>query len=260
MFDLDYLLNASKIQLGYVITSVIMFFIYRLFLCFFIYADGKERDIKSKKKWAVLSLIFGVVAAVIYGVCYRKKKDRYSVTPKKCYLVIMIVSLVVSHTAYNVFNLSNTGEFGYILNPEIGFDESSVVTFGNSRGRKVILDKMGNEYTFSQRNGLLYFDENGVAYKCLDDTWSTLFNTDTQQKYSEDDYDFYINDEGYLCIFENLHELCEYSNEYCDVYYDDEHLYYSLSDVCWDREGNVVFPEFIEEVNDYTYDMVASEI
>ncbi|MDE6469521.1 MAG: hypothetical protein K2L19_00680 [Eubacterium sp.] len=147
-----------------------------------------------------------------------------------------------------------------MLNPETDYDETSVVVYENNKGKKVRLDKMGNEYTYHQRNDLLYFDRNGVAYKCLDDTWSTLQNTESNQIYSENDYDFYIDDCGYLCIFTDQYELDLYENEYDHICYDDEHLYFSLSSVNWDRDGNVIFPEFINGMNIIVHQHTAADI
>lgn len=260
MFDFDALINISNIQLGYLIAYILVFFIYRLFLALSVYIDGKENNIKFKGLWSFTSFVFGVISVIIYTVCSRNKRIKAASVCKKCFIIIAVAALLLSSAVYIVFGLSKTGEFGYILNPELDFDETCVVTFENNKGKKVIFDKMGNEYTFFKRNDLLYFDRNGDSYKCLDDTRSTVLNTENNQIYSEDDYNFYIDDEGYLCLIDDLYELYEYKNDCCNVYYDEEHLYYPISVVCWDKDGNVVFPQYIDELNSFTYEMAAREI
>lgn len=80
-----------------------------------------------------------------------------------------------------------------------------VVSFEDDKGRKVIFDKIGNSYTYSQRNELMYYDESDNSYKCLDDTCLMLFKIVNQQFYLEEDYVFYINNDGYFCL---LYEFC----------------------------------------------------
>lgn len=256
MFDFIDIFMASNIQLVYVIGCFVMFFIYRLFLCLSIHTDSKEKDIKCKTVWSVFSFLFGAVVAIIYDVINHKKKKAFTIKSKRFFVGIMISALFLSGVSYITFELSNTGEFGYILNPDIGFDETTVVTFENDKGRKVILDKMGNEYTFSRKNEMVYYDRNGVGYKRLGDN-SSFVNAENQEVYSDSDYAFYIDNKGYLCMLKDDYNLNAYENEYTDIYYDDEYLYYSVSDVYWDREGNIVFPQYIDEVNNITYEMVA---
>jgi hypothetical protein len=203
----------------------------------------------------LLTFLFGIIVPIIYAIVNRKHKATKQYKFKNVFLVLSIILIILSYSGAICYNLSYAGEFGHILDPEISFDESSTVTFKNNWGRKVILDKKGNEYIYSQRSNLLYFDRNGGSYKCIDDVWSTLKNTENQCVYTELEYDFYIDDEGYLCFFDNLYELNQYENDVCPVYYD-EHLYFPIDVVSWDKEGNVVFSEYINELNNLTYDIV----
>lgn len=249
MISFNELTNISNIQLSYLIACCVLFVLYRIFISLTMYMDAKERQVSCKLVWSATTLLFGVFIPIIYIAVNHKNKKKQSLKYKKTFLIVSMILLVLSCCGKILFDLSQTGEFGYMLNPDTKYDESSVVVYDNDKGRKVRLDKMGNEYTYHQRNDLLYFDRNNVGYKCLDDTWSTLLNTESNQVYSENDYDFYIDDCGYLCIFNNQYELDVYENEYDHICYDDEHLYFSLPFVCWDREGNIVFPEFINGMN-----------
>lgn len=117
MFDFGDLICASNIQLGYVITAAIMFCIYRLFLCLSVYSDGKERNVYRKGIWSISSLLFGVVVAIIYALCNREKERGFVLNQKKYFICVLIISLILYVFARTLFELSFTGEFGYILNP-----------------------------------------------------------------------------------------------------------------------------------------------
>lgn len=251
-------LNASDLQLRYIWVCIISFIVYRLSLGISVYIDGKERDISGKGWWSGLSLIFGAFVSIIYAICNHKKKDRDVIKFKSFFVVSVFIALFLSNTFFMCYELSFTGEFGYMLNPETAFDESTVVTFENERGKKVILDKMGNEYTFSNRGQFLYYEEDGTSYFRMGEFGELLRNSKTEELLSDSDYDFYINDDGYLCIFEDPSELSSYFCEYSSVYYDEEHLYFDLSAVSWDRDGEIVFPDYIHEMNNLTFDNVVN--
>lgn len=249
MIYFDELTNVSSIQQGYLIACCVFFVLYRIFISITMYTDAKERQTSYQLVWSAATLLFGVFIPIIYIVVNHKNKRKQFLKCKIIFLIVSLIFLALSGCGKIFFDLSQTGEFGYILDPVTEYDETSVVVYDNDKGKKVRLDKMGNEYTYYQRNDLLYFDRNNVGYKCTDDTWSTLLNTESNQVYSENDYDFYIDDGGYLCIFEDQYELDVYENEYAHICYDEEHLYFSLDCVCWDKEGNIVFPEFINGMN-----------
>ena len=257
-FSYQFLTDLSGFQIFYLVLWLAGFVLYRAFLCITVNASAKEKQVKCRPLWSLLTFLFGVIVPIIYAIVNRKHKATKRYKSKNIFLVLSIILIILSYSGVFCYHLSYTGEFGYILNPEISFDETSTVTFKTSWGRQVILDKKGNEYTFFNKNELLYYEEDGTAYKCPDGHASTLMNVESQRVYREDEYDFYVNDDGYLCIFENFHELNCYENDYCSVYYDNEHLYFPIDAVNWDREGKIVFPEFIDEMNSLTYESVAN--
>ena len=256
--SLDGLVNISGFQIFYLVLWFSCFVLYRIFLCLIVNSSAKERQVKCRTLWSILTFLLGVIVPIIYAIVNRKHKAAKRYKSKNVFIVLSIILIALSYIGGICYNLSHTGEFEFILDPEISFDETYTVTFKNNWGRKVILDKKGNEYTFFNKNELLYYEEDGTAYKCPDGHASTLMNVESQRVYREDEYDFYVNDDGYLCIFENFHELNCYENDSCSVYYDDEHLYFPIDAVNWDREGKIVFPEFIDEMNNLTYESVVN--
>lgn len=121
MISLDDLINISNIQIGYLTVSFAAFILYRIFMCLTIFADSKERQIGHKMLWSLLTLIFGAFIPIIYAVINRNKKKKQLVKSKKIFLIIAMILLVVSFCGRMLFDLSNTVEFGYLLNPNIAF-------------------------------------------------------------------------------------------------------------------------------------------
>ncbi len=261
MFGFDSLIYASDIQLVYVLIGVVMFLIGRLFLCFAVYNDGKANENKGKLLWSILSFLFGFIPAIIYAIVVFVKKRENRRKSKPALIVIAMIAMILSFNSFVIYELSCTGEFGF-LDFDIKFSDVATVTYKNRFGQKVILDKEGNEYTYSQRKALLYYTENGEEYRCIDDVdyfYMTFINTETEERYIVEEYDFYVNDEGYFCIFNrDDNSLKDYEIDGYYVYYDENHLYYSLDFVFWDRDGNVVFPEVVDELNHLTYDELAN--
>lgn len=260
-FGFDELLNASKIQISYIVICVVSFILYRLFLCLAVNTDAKEKNAKGRVLWSLFTFIFGIIVSVIYAVSNHSKKASAKYKAKNVFITLFMILLILSNTCGIFYDLSLTGEFGYILNPYDYSESDNFVYYENDKGKKVLYDKMGNEYRLHkyEEPQVLYFDEYGNSYELMGDTWSTFKNTESGQIYTEEDYDFYINDDGYFCMFANLYELNVYNNPYDTVYYDDEHLYFDVSFVSWNKDGEIVFPEFIDEVNNFTYDMVINE-
>ncbi|MCH5320763.1 MAG: hypothetical protein J1E36_03305 [Eubacterium sp.] len=251
MFELIY---ASDIQRIYIMVGALMFLIGRLFLCLAVFNDGKDNEIKHKSLWAVFSFLLGFVPAIIYAVAFNKKRKRHN-NLKTAYVIIAVISIFLSLSSFFTYELSGTGEFGF-LDYDIKFDDRVDVTYKNKHGRKVIIDKEGNEYTFFKKNALLYFAENGEKYRCVDEYYRHFINTETQEYYDELDYEFFINDEGYFCIFNYDNDLVYYEDEGYYLYYDENHLYYPVDYVYWDRDGNIVFPSVFNELNYLTYDEI----
>lgn len=262
MFDFDSLVYASDIQLIYVSIGIAMFLISRLFLCFAVYNDGKTNENKQKLLWSSLSFLFGCLPAIIYAIVVFSEKRENHKNSKSVLIVIAIVAMILSFNSFVTYELSFTGEFGF-LDFDIKFSDVATVTYKNRFGQKVILDKEGNEYTYSQRKALLYYTENGEKYRCIDDVdyfYMTFINTETEERYIIEEYQFYVNDEGFFCIFSNEDDSLEYyENDNYYFYYDDKHLYYPLDFVFWDKDGNVVFSKVNDKLNYLTYDEVVQQ-
>lgn len=258
LYSLSDMLYASDIQLVYIMVGVVMLLISRLFLCLAVYKDGKDNEIKGKSLWTVFSFLFGFIVAIIYAVAFNKKRKKRSKS-RTVFMVIAIVSIIISWNGFFTYELSCTGEFGF-LDYDIKFVDGVDVTYKNKYGRKVILDKEGNEYTFSKKSSFLYYTENGEKYRCVDDRFMSFINTETEDYYDEITYEFFINDEGYFCIFNYYdNDLVYYESEGYYLYYDENHLYYPVDYVYWDRDGNIIFSQVMNELNYLTYDKIVNQ-
>lgn len=249
MFDMDFWMNLSSVQVVYISVAVIMFLLSRLLLGLAVYDDGKLNKYKYRILWGILSFLFGYIFAIIYAiVVFAKYKGKHRIS-SSILIIFAIAAMFISSFSFFVYELSNTGEFGF-LDFEINFTYNDV-TYRNRFGRKVILDKEGNEYTYSKRQELLYYTENGEKYKNADKAeyfYTKYMNIETGEYYTIVDYDFYVNDEGYFCVINKDDNNLKYcADENYRIYYDDNHFYYTMNSVYWDRNGNLVFPNYAEE-------------
>ncbi|MGN0533615.1 MAG: hypothetical protein ACI4IK_04570 [Eubacterium sp.] len=221
--------NISSIQMGYIFAGVIAF-------CIFL-----------------VCLIISIVRAV------KKKK-------KAAPIIISVVMLIVYLLSGFVFSLSNTGEFEWMLNPDIGFEKIwGTFPIENKKGKDVIYDKNGKEYTYRQYlKGFSYFDKDGNEYilETLDD-----FNQHQQLKCvnSGKIYDipdrmlsteFYISEDGYIYYYEDL-PATETIYSSIAEYETDENgtRYFEWTIVSWDSNGKMYyFGTPIDELSQYDSD------
>lgn len=255
---LEAITQSSRIQLIYLIIGYTCFLIYRIMLSISVYISCKERCAKGKTVWSVFTFIFGLIVAIICKIATHKKEKKSSLSAKKTFIILTVILILLSSNMFFIFNLSQTGEFEYFLNYPIAFDEVGKISYSDKYGRNVIYDKMGNTYTFIHRGELLYYDKEGTTYTAYDGEDEGFTNTETNEKYSEFEYDFFVSDEGYLYIFEegksnlkyhedSYHKLHNEDSDddsyYWDdiyVYYDDNHIYFEPCDVSWDESGNII--------------------
>lgn len=166
--------GVSQIQTGYIVVGLVAFCV----------------------------LAAGVIAAVVLRAKKKQSKQR------KTARIVSVAAAVVYVLCVVLFLLSNTGEFGSVLNPEVGFDRIyGTVAYENEKGRDVVYDRNGNAYTYRQYcKGFAYCDPAGNEY-CLTtvsgpDGHQRMQCAATGQQYDIPDRmenaDFYIDQDGYL--------------------------------------------------------------
>ena len=236
-FNFYDLVNASSFQMFYLGLWFVSFALYRIFLCLTIHSSAKEREVKYRFLWSLLTFLFGVIIPIIYAVVNRKNKTVKRYKSKNIFLVFSIILIALSYSGAICYNLSNTGEFEHTLDPQTTVDDLN---------NKVIYDKKGNKYLYKDMN-FLYYDENGNSYKWVGDRFDTLVSIESGKEYKMEDYLYCINQDGDLCIFDYDSESIHYSDIFL-IYDDNGNLYYDyIWDVYWDEKGNVVFPKFVRE-------------
>lgn len=232
--------------------------------------DCRETD--SKALWTVLTAVIGFISAVTFA-CFVPKKEKRS--KGSALILVSIIALIISTALFISFvtvpayiNMDNDSE------PKFYSDD---VTYKDENGDKIVYDKMGNTYTAEEYyNSFKWYDEKGNSYiqdnEEADDYGfgNHYFQcVETGEKYYDSgndwdsDYSIYVNDKGYLCIFEYLtDELSIYDiggdSMYC-VYFDNKgSLYYYPDDVYFDENGNVVFNKY-SLFNDFKYSDIPQE-
>lgn len=256
MLDFLGLLDSSNIQLGYFIVYAVMYLLYRVFLALAVYMDGSERDLDKKSVWAALSFFFGIIIAVIYAIANSKKENVIYEKSRKVFAWLTVICFFISINSNFLFQLSFTGEFEHILNPEVDFSRSCYIPVKNEKGKYVIYDKQGNEYKYSEKDKFLYYDRQGNTYRRSDELITSVVsqNDGNVVVYESGEYNLFIDQDGYICVFDNIDSLSH--NSQYSVYYDNEgNFYYDIFYVGWDSEGNLIFFDG-ETPENLTYEMV----
>ena len=203
-------------------------------------------------------IIIGIISFCVFLVCLIaiailaiKKKT------KKTPVIISVVMLTIYLISGTLFSLSNTGEFGYILNPDVGFEkiwDLETLVQKNKDGKNVVYDKDGKEYTYKEyKKGFIYYGIDGNIYTLvtIDDTTQTqqMICEATGKKYdiperplSPDDKLFYVDENGYLCLGDSVEFQEVISNEVASYYKGtDGKLYYEWTIVGWDENGDMIY-------------------
>lgn len=223
-----------------------------------VYRDTGVKKLGARVIWSILTFIGGIPIAIIYAL-FTHNAGKYNDKPEKrkniIRAVLSVILLVIfcfcaNLISYNAQTYMQTHFTKYY------------VTYKNASGEEVIYDKMGNAYTFEEHTNLKYYDRKGNSYQAIidyeyDDVFSSNeYDTEgykcleTNREYYFDDYDFLIDDSGYLII-------APYGSykSFGLVYYDDiGNIYYDINLCQWSPEGEIVFNGENAEYNGITYD------
>ena len=225
-------------------------------LLFNLFADNSIIQI-----WYIL---IGLVAFCFFLVCLItciiltvKKKT------KTIPVILTIIFLATYLSCIFIYDLSNTGEFGYILDPSTGFSKllDIMPVYKNKDGEEVVYDKSGKEYTFKEyKKGFKYYGADGNEYILettnADSQIQVMICKKTGEKYTVNrisDCSFLIDEDGLLYDFEGNIEIEEVYNERMQ-YYEDENgkRYFEWIYVGWDENGNMFyFDTQISELSKY---------
>lgn len=223
------------------------------------------RQTNSKKLWVALTAIVGFISAVTF-VCFVPKKNK-SKNSKAIIAVILFFVLIAGAVLYICFCIvpAETNAENEALN-SFNYD---AVTYEDENGNEIIYDKMGNSYTFEEYiDGYKWYDRDGNSYNAILDEWDCLIGfkcIETGEEFFDGidgDKSCYIDDEGYLCIFDFLDDdICIYMpDDFSDaVYFDNNgHLYYGINDAYYDEQGKLVLAKGYE-FQDFTYSDIPKE-
>lgn len=111
-------IEAGVIQKAYLATWLVMFVVYRFFLCLSVYADCKEKAVNHKIIIPVLTFFFGAVVSIIYAIATRKNHKTDYIKTKNLFVILTIAAVIISFNAHFAYDLSLTGEFSHLLNPD----------------------------------------------------------------------------------------------------------------------------------------------
>lgn len=208
-----------------------------------VYRDAAEKNIGSKAMWALLTFAAGIPMAGLYGILsYRAGKYKNKSAKKR-----NIIHGLVSVAAGILFVLSTPALSHFSDNYRLTHFTKDTVTYENASGDDIIYDKAGNSYTADKRNQFRYYDRNGNSYMAV--TSLPLFNEITEidslqcietnaQYVIYDDYQFYIDKDGYLIITPNENDIAyNDSGAYCDS---DGNIYYNIEDCYWTPDGRLI--------------------
>lgn len=223
--------NNSEIQMGYIVVGIITFCLFAVSLVSLIVFL-----VKKKKKPRIISAILSVIMLLTYLTCG------------------------------TLLSLSNTGEFGAILNPDVRFEKIwGTFPYKNKKGKDVIYDKNAKEYTYKQYlKGFSYYDKDGNEYilTTIDDYNQHQRLECAQNEKAYDipnrmlNTDFYIDDEGFIYYRDNIPPTETVGSSIADYEIDENGArYFDWTIVSWDSDGKMYyFNTPIDELSQYDSD------
>lgn len=202
--------------------------------------DAKRKSLGSRIVWTALTFVFGLPVAVLYAL-FTFKAGKYSNRKENKKTIINGVTAIL---LLAVFLFGSCGVIECMRNYESTHFPAYIETYKNSDGEEFIYDKIGNTYTFEERKNFKYYDRNGNSYIAV--TYTPLFSSEsgidylqcveTNQRYDEMDYDFYIDKNGYL-ILDKYDDETIYDENYYDENYDS---YYNANYCSWTSDGKLI--------------------
>jgi hypothetical protein len=208
--------------------------------------DTAVKKLSAKWVWGILTFIGGLPIALFYAMFTHHAGKYNDEKGKRKNIICAILSVLLCV----VFVAGMVLCFKYSTYYENTNFPNYIVCFENSKGEKVIYDKMGNEYTAQEKYDIKYYDREGNSYS--PDWHYGLFssvpdihdfiNDKTGEIYTPDNidygYNYYIDKDGYLVVIPD--DEIGYST--LGVYYTDNgDIYYSYDDCYWLPDGNLEF-------------------
>lgn len=235
----------------------------RILLTVGVNKECEVRQTNSKALWTILTAIIGFISAVTFA-CFVPKKEKMR---KENKIILALYSIILVGTILFVSLFAVPTMLNQENNPGSDFNWDTV-TYKNDYGVEVAYDKMGVEYTAEEYYGnFKWYDEKGNSYVYLyneEELLSSIMCVETDEIYSGDDYTFLVNEQGYLCIFDDtvydimsIHDVNENMAE--TVWFDkNRNLYYYTSDIFYDKSGNIVFSKY-SSFNDFDKSEIKDE-
>lgn len=202
--------------------------------------DAKRKSLNSRIVWTFLTFVFGLPVAVLYAL-FTFKAGKYSNRKENKKTISSGVTAIL---LFAIFCFGSDGVIECMRNYESTHFPAYIETYKNSDGEEFIYDKMGNTYTFEESKNFKYYDRNGNSYISV--TYTPMFSSEsgidylqcveTNQRYDEMDYDFYIDKNGYL-ILDKYDDETIYDENYYDENYDS---YYNANYCSWTSDGKLI--------------------
>lgn len=167
-------------------------------------------------------------------------------------------------TAYYV--APKSGEY----EPEFEYTETFYMgekVYKNDAGEDIIYDKMGNTYTYDERNNFRYYDKSGNAYIFIfrnENEKMGYLNCETNEFIEADgETSFYIDENGWFTIdYDDSIIKCNqtHKNTINYIAFDrNGNLFYDTKECTWSENGELLFVESYH-LGKYTYDKLMKKI
>ncbi|MGN0521070.1 MAG: hypothetical protein ACI4IQ_00385 [Eubacterium sp.] len=254
--DVSQFLSVSSYQpfKGYIIIifSVLVSLVgimHIILLTVAVYRDSAAKKSGAKWIWSILTLLEGIPTALIYILFTHKTGNGNDTKSKRNNIILSVICAVL----LVAFNFGAMMLFDYLSNYTPDHFGNDYITYKNSSGEEVIYDKMGNDYTIDEIENMTYYDRSGNSY-------NPIINYELFGEISVDgyicrqsgeqylnDYEFYIDRDGYLCLFDCDKNELEYSS--LGVMYDNEkNIYFFTGDCYWNADGELVFDDDYDKI------------
>lgn len=250
--DKFYVSGYSFLEVLYEIFPITVLVAFALFIVgrVLVYSNfSKSIKREADKKWKLCVALLGIIGVIIYFIHNDKEENKYTkkLTITKC-LSVLILDLFFAAVCFGIYNYEFFQWESYANEARC-----EKYIFKNADGKRVIYDKMGNEYLVDELqydydgidDAFYYYTKNGDAY---------LFEYDIEEMEDEPRYfcpttkdvifsdNAYINEQGYLV--KTVEELEEISIKNSNITFSKNkqgNLYFSPYRCSWDSEGNLLF-------------------
>lgn len=245
-------------------TIMLIFGLYRLVLGAMVSRIMNKKSMENPKLWGLICFFFGLLSLAVCVLINAKTGNDKSIAKLKDFKIGVSLVCVIAVLFGASCWILNEAQYAF----EITEIKTSMEIYGNVPyfdSEKMVYycyDKMGNRYNGYDFYIMKYYTKDGNAYFCNNEDSIGVWYENEQEleEDSADSFECAVDKDGNAVALDDSFYICcddfEYSNSVQCFYKkngDSFDIYYRVSDVGWDKDGNFVLND---EAKSYTQETV----